>query len=173
MKRREKLGQQQDNSMQARGKWVKRSVENMVFSYSFFSFSLLSLSSMSLQGKQLAFVACCADRLRGAHNPLRVWHASKVAGDWLCICQQLVIRETCCSHGCLVAHGVKETEGMRKHQVNTSQSTDHICCHLVDTACRVSRFLIGTCQFYRSPKLPLLFLGICTVCTPYEKQHLA
>lgn len=45
------------------------------------SFSLLSLSSMSFQAKQLASVACCADGLRGAHIPLRVWHASEVAGD--------------------------------------------------------------------------------------------
>lgn len=162
-------GQQQGNSMQARGKWVKRSMENMVFSYSVFSFSLLSLLSMSLQGKQLASVACCADGLRGAHIPLRVWHASEVAGDWLCICQQLMIREACCSHGCLAAHGVRETEGTRKHQINTSRSSDHICCHLVDTACKVSSFLNGSCQFYRSPKFPFLFLGICTVRVPYEK----
>lgn len=145
MKRREKLGQLFARSMYARGKWVKRSVENVVFSYSVFSFSLLSLSSVSLRDKLLASVACCADGLRGAHIPRCVWHTSKVVGDWLCICQQPVIRETGCSHGCLAAHGIQETEGIRKHRINVSQSTAHIRSHLVDTACRVSMSLIQTC----------------------------
>lgn len=132
----------------------------MWFSVTVFSFSLLSIPSMSLQEKQLASVACCADGLRGAHIPRRVWHTSKVAGGWLCVCQQPVIRETCCSHGCLAAHGVQETEGMRKHHINVSQSTGHICSHLVDTACRVSMSLIQSCQLHRSPKLLFLFLDV-------------
>lgn len=163
MKRREKLGQQFASSVQARGKWVKRSVENMVFSYSVFSFSLLSLPSMPLQEEQLASVACCADGLRGAHIPRCVWHTSKVAGDWLCICQQPVIREARCSHGCLAAHRVQETEGIRKHHINVSQSTGHIRSHLVDTACSVSMSLIQTCQFPRSPKFSCLFLDVWNV----------
>lgn len=163
MKRTEKLGQQFASSMQARGKWVKRSVENMVFSYSVFSFPLLSLPSMSLQEKQLASVACCADGLRGAHIPRCVWHTSKVAGDWLCVCQQPVIRETCCSHGCLAAHRVQETEGRRRLHINVSQSAGHICSHVVDTACRVSMSLSQTCQFHRSPKFSFLFLDVCNM----------
>jgi len=81
MERRQKMGQQQDNSMQAKGKRVERNKENTIFCDSVISFSLLSLLSMSLQGKQLASVACGADGLRGAHTPRRVWHTSEVAGD--------------------------------------------------------------------------------------------
>lgn len=132
-----------------------------------------SFSSMSLQGKQLLSVAHGADGLRGAHIPLHVWHTSEVAGDWLCICQQLVVRETCVAMDVCQHMGSKETEGTRKHQIYAFQSTSRICCHLVGTACRVSRSLIGTHQFQKSPKFSFSFLGICTVRTPSEKQILA